>query len=304
MKPSSRGSSRRRQRGILQWLAAGLLLAAAIFWGTRALRSGGGTGGSAGAISRLRTADFHSLVFSAVEPDTVFFGHHGGLLLSTDGGREWRAASLRNADAMALAAPPGDSEVMYAAGHNVLMKSTDAGGSWQSIDADLPGLDIHGFAGDPENPDLLYAHVVGFGVFRSRDGGDHWELLTSQAVFLNLAVGETSETLYGAAAQSGLFRSDDGGRTWSRLPGPPGEGVVAVAFDRNSGQLYATSLGAGAGVYASNDLGLTWASLNLRGTILAIAVSPHDPDRLIAVDGSGWVYASRDGGASWAESPG
>ena len=45
-----------------------------------------GAGGNARPISRLSTADFHSLAFSITEPDTIFFGHHGGLMVSRNGG--------------------------------------------------------------------------------------------------------------------------------------------------------------------------------------------------------------------------
>lgn len=141
----------------------------------------------------------------------MYFGHHGGLLLSRNGGRDWQPTSLENADAMALAAPPADPQLMYAAGHNVFYKSEDGGRTWRPANNDLPGLDIHGFAADPEHPDLVYAHVVGFGLFRSEDSGETWELRSSRLRALNLAVGETSGTLYAIAVQSGLLHSTDGG---------------------------------------------------------------------------------------------
>jgi photosystem II stability/assembly factor-like uncharacterized protein len=202
---------------------------------------------------------------------------------------------------MALAASPGDPQIMYAAGHNVFFKSLDGGGSWTPVGAKLPGLDIHGFAADPENADRVYAHVVGFGLFRSEDGGEVWELLNAEDAFLNLGIGENPETLYGTAARNGLFKSTDGGRIWFRLAGPPGEGAIAVAYDRGSGRLYVTTFGEGPGVYVSNDRGGTWTHLGLDATLMAIAVSPLDPQQLIAVDDSGWVYASRDGGGTWGD---
>lgn len=33
--------------------------------------------------------------------------------------------------------------------------------------------------------------------------------------------------------------------------------------------------------------------------LMAVASSPADPNRLVAVDDQGWVYASHDGGATW-----
>lgn len=223
-------------------------------------------------------------------------------MVSRDGGRTWRPAPLQNADAMALAAPPSNPEVMYVAGHEVLVKSTDGGDTWQSLIAHLPGTDIHGFAADPQNADQVFAHVVGSGLFGSRDGGLTWERLSSSAPAstVNLVVGETARTLYAAASGAGLWRSQDGGQTWSLLAGVPGSGAMAVAYDSNTGRLYVTTLGNDAGLYASDDEGATWTALGLKGILLAFAVSPLDSGHLLAVDNAGRVYASRDGGLTWS----
>src|SRR5258706_1652638 len=66
-------------------------------------------------ISRLSTSDFHSLAFSITAAETVYFGHHHGLLVSRNGGRDWESTSLPSADAMALALPTSDPQIMYAA---------------------------------------------------------------------------------------------------------------------------------------------------------------------------------------------
>jgi len=78
-----------------------------------------------------------------------------------------------------------------------------------------------------------------------------------------------------------------------------GAGVVAVAHSPANKRLYVTTLGNGAGLYAFEDGGATWTPLGLKGTLLAIAVSPRDPNRLIAVSDRGDIYASRDGGLTW-----
>lgn len=294
-----RTKRRRRARKFAPWLVVGGLIGAALLWSVRAPRSGGGASGLPEPIGRLQTQDFHSLAFSPLEPETVYFGHHGGLLVSKDGGRSWVATPLENADAMALAIPPTDPQIIYAAGHNVLFKSTDAGRTWSQVLTDLPGLDIHGFAADPENASRLLAHVVGFGVFESRNGGEHRELLNPSIALFNLAMGESRETFYGTAGQNGFWKSADGGKTWSKLAGLPGQGAIAVAIDHALGRLYVTTLGEGAGLYGSEDQGETWTPLGLKGVLLAIAVSPHDPQRLVAVDEAGWLYASQDGGEIW-----
>ncbi|MEO5886333.1 MAG: sialidase family protein, partial [Anaerolineales bacterium] len=228
------------------------------------------------SISQLSTADFHSLAFSSTEPETVFFGHHGGLLVSRNGGKDWQSTSLVNADAMALAFPSSDPQIMYGAGHDVFFKSTDGGQTWNTVSTDLPGTDIHGFTVDPENANQVYAHVVGFGIYGSEDGGNTWSQLSGAAPSstFNLAVGENSQTLYAAAGEAGLLRSTDGGQTWARVSEVPDDGAIVVIYSPASGRLYVSTLGDQAGLYVSEDGGQTWTVAGLKSTILAIAVSP------------------------------
>jgi len=227
----------------------------------------------------------------------VFFGHHGGLLVSHDGGRNWQNTALQNADAMALALPASNPQIQYAAGHNVFYKSSDAGETWQRVTTNLPGTDIHGFAVDPTDANRVYAFVVNFGLYTSADGGAIWTELSTAVPpsTYNLAVGEANQ-LYLAAGEMGLWHSADSGQTWLPFDNLSG-GAVTVVY--HSGKLYAATLGPEAGLYVSSDAGASWTRLGLSGTLLAVAVSPQDPRRLIAVNQYGEVFASRDGGQTW-----
>jgi photosystem II stability/assembly factor-like uncharacterized protein len=301
-KQKERLRRKKQQKSQPQWLVAvgaGLIVIAGL-WFMFSNRQSDNT--QVQPISKLSTADFHSLAFSLTEPETVYFGHHHGLLVSHNGGKDWEPTLLEDVDAMALALPPTDPQTIYAAGHEVFFKSTNGGKSWESVSTDLPGLDIHGFAVNPENANKVYAHVVGFGIFGSQNGGSTWTLLTDSPppLTLNLAVGENSETLYAAAGQEGLWRSQDGGQTWKRTQTAPDRGAVALAYSSASGRFYVTTAGDLAGLYVSSDNGQSWRSLGLNGIFLAVAVSPLDPDHIIVVNDQGEVFASRDGGVSWS----
>jgi photosystem II stability/assembly factor-like uncharacterized protein len=254
-------------------------------------------------IGRLTTNDFHSLAFSPTEPEIVFFGHHDGLLVSQNGGKDWQPTTLTNTDAMALGVPPSSPQTMYAAGHNVFVKSNDGGKTWQSVPANLPGLDIHAFAVDPENPNKVFAYIVSFGLFGSEDGGISWEALsvTVPSSIHSLTLGEDDQTLYAAAGGAGLWQSQDGGQTWIPVQNVPANGAIAVAYVRANGRLYLTTLDPAAELYYSDDEGQTWASTSLRETILAVAISPLDSKHIMAVNDQGEVFASRDGGLSWSD---
>src|SRR5258706_1442763 len=258
--------------------------------------------GNARPISHLSTADFHSLAFSPTEPDTVFFGHHHGLMVSKDGGRNWQPTTFANADAMALALPVSDPQLMYAAGHDVFYKSTDGGKTWNPLTPDLPGLDMHGFTVDPEDGNRIFAHIVGYGIFGSQDGGTTWTWLSktvSQSTF-NLTMGENSQILYAAAMKDGLLRSSDGGRTLANIEQAPDQGAIAVTYVKTGNRLLVTTLGSAAGLYSSDDDGKSCVALALTGNIMAIAVSPLDPKHLIAINDRGEVFSSRDNGVSWS----
>jgi photosystem II stability/assembly factor-like uncharacterized protein len=302
-KQKERIRKRKHQQAQFRWLMVlGLVIVLAA--GLWIVFSNGQSGNDlALPMGRLTTADFHSLAFSPTEPETIFFGHHNGLLVSYDGGKNWQPTSFDNADAMALALPLSDPNIMYAAGHEVFFKSTDGGKTWKSVTTNLPGLDVHGFTVDPENEDRVFAHVVGFGIFNSEDGGITWSQLSDSAPpsTFNLAIGENTDSLYAAAGQAGLWHSLDGGRNWRLVENIPDDGAAAVMYVRENKRLYVTTLGDAAGIYVSEDNGQNWKATSLEGTLLAIAGSPLIPNHIVAVNDQGEVFASRDGGLTWSD---
>ncbi len=290
---SSRLAGRRHPTWILP-LALGVLVVLAL-GGWLLLRGARPAAGSPQPIATLKTQDFHALVWSPTDPNTVFFGHHQGLLKSTDGGHTWQPTTLRDADAMNLAASPKAPRRVYAAGHGVFLRSDDGGTTWTAPDSPIQGADIHGFAQSPADPNRLYAVVVGQGLLASPDGGTTWQAANPSPPGVALAVSPDGRTLYMGTANA-VEQSTDGGSTWT----PSGTGLPADA------QVIALSVApSGDPVFAATTRGLfrrsggTWTLTNLKQTILTVAVDALQPNVVLTVDERGQVYRSEDGGMTW-----
>lgn len=302
----TRGRATRSGRGVIARpiLIVGflLVLVALVAVGISLRRAGSTTGG---AIATLRTGDFHALAFSPSNPNTVFFGHHNGIMRSDDGGRTWTSLVDRpNFDAMSLAVSRASGGPIYLAGHDVFQISTDGGKTWQPVEHNLPGTDIHGFAMGTDDSNRLYALVAGQGGFQSGDGGRTWQPLGGLPgdVMALAAAGGDPETLYAGSMSAGVLRSMDGGRGWAPATNGFGaRGVYALAIDPSARQtIYA---GGDGGLYKSVDGGASWSKLPFPGdNAVALTVSPAQPNVILAISvrgQQGLVYRSEDGGQSW-----
>ena len=124
---------------------------------------------------------------------------------------------------------------------------------------------------------------------------------------------------YIGAANGGVWKSDDFGRTWNPIfDSQPTQSIGAIAVapsDPNivyvaCGEgLHRPDLAVGNGIYKSTDAGKTWTHLGLRDgeQIPALAIDPHDPNRLFAAvlghpygpNEERGIFRSTDGGITW-----
>jgi photosystem II stability/assembly factor-like uncharacterized protein len=164
---------------------------------------------------------------------------------------------------LSLAVAPGAPNIALAGTLNSpdppgIYRSTDGAIGWLSVNSGLiENISIAGLAYDPQDSQVVMAGDGGFGyLFRSRNGGQSWEELTSFREMLtpNSAVGELYATVeagrsvfYACTRFDGVIRSEDGGETWVRLDaGLVGEARRVREVLRFGDQLYA---GTHAGLY-------------------------------------------------------
>jgi photosystem II stability/assembly factor-like uncharacterized protein len=288
--PQRREEARDRRRAWL--LAIATVAGVAVVSGL--LATFGGRGSAMTSEGLPRTPDYHSLLVSPNDPQGLVLGTHNGLFRSTDGGRTWASYTLPGQDAMNLVRATGGT--VWTAGHLVFAKSEDGGETWTDLRPEsLPSLDLHGFAVDPRDPRTLYAAVAGEGLYRSRDAGRTFALVSDEvggAVF-GLAVTPDGRILAGDG-RLGLVESRDGGATWREVLRAA---IVGLAVSPHDPQ---RMLATGPGVYLSTDGGSTWRQVLEAGDgVGPVAWSPSAPRTAFAVGFDRTLHKTLDGGETW-----
>lgn len=271
-----------------------MLAAGGGIWLAKRQAEGGSKQVAPPAAGLPHTPDYHSLIVARNDPRRIVLGTHAGLYESSDGGQTWRKGELAGNDAMNLVRTKQGR--MWVAGHNVLFASDDEGTTWEEVrPGGLPNLDLHGFAADPRDSDVVYAAAAGEGLYRSEDAGRSFSLVSEAvgASVFGLAV-TPSGRLLAADAGEGVLASDDGGKSWTKL------GVPAVAVAVNPGKPQ-TIVVTGNGIFLSGDGGRSWRRV-LDVEAGPVAWAPSKPAIAYAVGGNRddpTLYRTGDSGRTW-----
>jgi photosystem II stability/assembly factor-like uncharacterized protein len=293
IRPPTPGSPRRRLYARIAWVAVVALAALGAFWVAKKQAEGPNEAVAPPAVGLPHTPDYHSLLVDADDADRVLLGTHVGIYETMDGGRRWTFAGLEGDDAMNLVRT--SEGTLWVAGHNVLKKSGDGGATWTDVRPDgLPGIDVHGFAVDPADGQLIYAAIAGEGLYRSDDGGVSFEEVSEGVGPAVYGLAVTTEGRLLAAEQRGVFASDDGGTTWKTLLEA---NVVGLAVQPLDDRIILTT---GPGIYRSADGGETWDKVqDIAEGSWPVAWAPSDPERAYVVGFDRKLYRSDDAGATW-----
>ena len=262
-----------------------------------------------------------------------------GMYKSVDGGKTWSYIGLSDSRQIGriLVDPRDASKVFVAAlGHAYgpnaergVFRSNDGGRSWQKIlfhDDNTGAIDL---AFEPGNTKTIYAALwqtrrppwniypssngPGSGLYRSKDGGDHWERVTGHGFpseglgRIGIAFAPSNPRriyLIVDAKEGGLYRSDDGGQNWQRVSDDKriwqrGWYFGEVSVDpKDPDTVYVPNTAA----YKSRDGGKTFAVF--RGApggddYHALWIDPDDPQRMALSSDQG-TLVTRNGGETWS----
>jgi len=265
----------------------------------------------------------------AMATATILVGTVGqGVMRSIDDGATWRRVGIgrgMHSDAMVrtLLNHPHRPEIVYAGTDKGLYRSDDAGEKWRLLDSPLTNYAVWALAIDPVVTEVMFAGTgtpTPSKVFRSTDGGVHWEERPAgiAAECPNVGIPRVTgiaidpldrQQIWVGIEVDGARHSTDGGETWTAINGAipnPDVHNVAVA----GGPPKTVFIVVNNEVYTSTDEGATWTPLHVKEVFpwtypRGIAVQPGNAKTVFVTIGDttpgriGTVMRSKDAGKTW-----
>ncbi len=217
---------------------------------------------------------------------------------------------------------PHEPQTVIAGTDDGLFCSKDSGKRFERIESPMNGKQVWRIAIDPVDPQTIFAGTCPSALFRSRDGGQHWEPLqvdlaeTCPAVRIprvtSLVVDPSDRQVVWAGIEvDGVRRSVDGGDTWTTINGTLNDPDIHDIAVRPSGEVLVSTPG---DIFVSSDTGESWRGLGVRDAFefpycRGLALKVDNPDVVFvatgdaAIGSTGAVQRSLDGGASWQQPP-
>lgn len=255
--------------------------------------------------------------FPNSKPAILYAKGPGAILRSADGDHwsVFRPSLPQGASIAAIAASAKEPRHLYATSRFDLLESKDGAVSWRvipALSATIEEIRFH-----PLDSRVVLAGTDHGGIIKSTDSGTHWGTIgleTSKVTHLLLSSAHPAFLLAGTS--DGIFRSTDNGKRWA----PAGTGIcLQISCDGEACPMSVTALESdgtrspmiyvgvsGAGLYRSEDLGLTWQPTGLSATpsrrpeVNHIALDPADRIHLVASVRNLGILESFDAGDTWS----
>ena len=239
----------------------------------------------------------------------------GWIYESRDGGEAWkRLAWIGKRDDLAL-----DSIVVDSANPKHILvgawvlrsedggiySSNDGGLSWSSV-PDMQGQSIRALTASPSNPKILVAGTLK-GVYRSIDGGEHWQLISPAGSkelheVESIALDPVDPQIIYAGTWHLPWKTTDGGEHWASIK----QGVIedsdvfSIIVDPKTPQVVYAS--ACSGIYKSEDSGGKFQKMQgIPSTARRTRVLMQDPKNLniVFAGTTEGLFRTVDSGATW-----
>ena len=235
-------------------------------------------------------------LFAAVGSDRA----HGGFFRTSDSGKAWERANegltgddpVRGVRQILLS--PGGEEIFMVLQDQIQRLTPND--TWQTVLE--PGqLTIHEAAFAGLEGDLMVLATPAGAILLHLDTG---KLAPATIPVYQGPVWAVTSTLSGsifAGGNTGVFHSEDRGEHWTiKVSGLPPVAVRHLVHTPDV-LLAATDQG----LFLSRDEGKNWSARGLAAAdLFTVAVSPRDPEWLVATDKTGiFLYESFDGGGNW-----
>jgi photosystem II stability/assembly factor-like uncharacterized protein len=283
-------------------------------------------------------------------PNIIYLGTaSGGVWKTENGGGSWKSIfdeqPILNIGALAITQSnpniiwagtgEGNPRNSVSLGEG-MYKSIDGGKTWKCVGLQKT-RNIHRIIIDPNNPEVVYAGVMGNpfaehaerGVYKTTDGGETWKLIlhtndtsgvgdmvmdpsNPNKLFVNMYQHKrTPWSLKGGGSGSGFYVTYDGGKTFKKLGKedglPDGEyGRIGISISRTDpNKVYALVEATKNGLYRSEDGGVKWELVNSDPAVVTnrafyfqdIAVDTKNENRLYNINQM--VNVSEDGGKTF-----
>ncbi|HEX9200503.1 MAG TPA: hypothetical protein VF865_13145 [Acidobacteriaceae bacterium] len=241
---------------------------------------------------------------------------NGWIYQSRDGGRKWdRLARVGNRDDLVIDnifADPADPKHLVvgawvlADGGGVYI-SNDGGTTWTS-QQEMRGQSVRALTYAPSDPKILVAGTLE-GVFRSTDGGAHWERISPKGnaeihEIESLAIDPVDPNIIYAGTWHLPWKTTDGGKNWAIIK----QGIIEdsdvfsiIVDPRQSNVVY---LSACSGIYKSEDSGAKFLKVQgIPSTARRTRVLTQDANHLDTVFAgtTEGLYRTTDSGKYWMQ---
>jgi photosystem II stability/assembly factor-like uncharacterized protein len=266
------------------------------------------------AIGGLAISESHPrILYAATGEDAPGWGaNYGGVGVyqSMDEGRTWALqAAIPLQRSTRVLVHPDDPDIVYVCGDRGMYKSTDGGRlNWTTLRTDH----VSDALLDPTNPEIVYAAVWNFGIFKSTSGGapGTWRQLRTglpdNVEWIKLAMGRngpngTRLLIAKLGRGSGsLFRSTNGGENWVGILGTfepieYNEWTNMVAVDPNDENVI---FAGGKGLQRSAN-GRDFTSISDTHPDHHQLVFSSSDSNVCYIATDGGVYRSEDNGQHW-----